>query len=132
MYSVRGPHRNFLIYALCFPTGCTSRAKTRTVLELRLLVTIPYIFSSTHHRSRSAIFFLFWAMSSLIMFRLNLVMLSTRLCEFIFIPLRRFHPHTFASVMTATEVGVRAIQDHKVIEWNTCWKCRLLGGTDDK
>ena len=34
-------------------------------------------------------------------------------------------------VMTATEVGVRAIQDHKVIEWNTCWKCRLLEGTDD-
>ena len=34
-------------------------------------------------------------------------------------------------VMTATEVGVRAIQDHKVIEWNTCWKCRLSGGTDD-
>jgi hypothetical protein len=30
-----------------------------------------------------------------------------------------------ACVMTATEVGVRAIQDHKVIEWNTCWKCRL-------
>jgi hypothetical protein len=27
--------------------------------------------------------------------------------------------------------GVRAIQDHKVIEWNTCWKCRLLEGTDD-
>jgi hypothetical protein len=36
------------------------------------------------------------------------------------------------SVKTATEVRVRAIQDHKVIEWNTCWKCRLLGGTDDK
>ena len=35
------------------------------------------------------------------------------------------------AVKTATEVGVRAIQDHKVIEWNTCWKCRLLGGTDD-
>ena len=34
-------------------------------------------------------------------------------------------------VKTATEVGVRAIQDHKVIEWNTCWKCRLLEGTDD-
>jgi hypothetical protein len=30
-------------------------------------------------------------------------------------------------VKTATEVGVRAIQDHKVIEWNTCWKCRLSG-----
>ena len=28
-------------------------------------------------------------------------------------------------VKTATEVEVRAIQDHKVIEWNTCWKCRL-------
>ena len=25
-----------------------------------------------------------------------------------------------SSVKTATEVGVRAIQDHKVIEWNTC------------
>jgi hypothetical protein len=25
---------------------------------------------------------------------------------------------------------VRAIQDHKVIEWNTCWKCRLLEDTD--
>jgi hypothetical protein len=36
-----------------------------------------------------------------------------------------------ASVKTATEVGVRAIQDHKVIEWNTCWKCRLSEGTDD-
>ena len=36
------------------------------------------------------------------------------------------------NVMTATEVGVRAIQDHKVIEWNTCWKCRLSEGTDDK
>ena len=35
------------------------------------------------------------------------------------------------SVKTATEVGVRAIQDHKVIEWNTCWKCRLSEGTDD-
>ena len=35
-----------------------------------------------------------------------------------------------AAVKTATEVGVRAIQDHKVIEWNTCWKCRLLEGTD--
>ena len=35
-------------------------------------------------------------------------------------------------VKTATEVGVRAIQDHKVIEWNTCWKCRLSEGTDDK
>ena len=34
-------------------------------------------------------------------------------------------------IKTATEVGVRAIQDHKVIEWNTCWKCRLLEGTDD-
>ena len=34
-------------------------------------------------------------------------------------------------VKTATEVGVRAIQDHKVIEWNTCWKCRLSEGTDD-
>ena len=35
------------------------------------------------------------------------------------------------AVKTATEVGVRAIQDHKVIEWNTCWKCRLSEGTDD-
>ena len=34
-------------------------------------------------------------------------------------------------VKTATEVGVRAIQDHKVIEWNTCWKCKLSEGTDD-
>ena len=34
-------------------------------------------------------------------------------------------------VKTATEVGVRAIQDHKVIRWNTCWKCRLSEGTDD-
>ena len=34
-------------------------------------------------------------------------------------------------IKTATEVGVRAIQDHKVIEWNTCWKCRLSEGTDD-
>ena len=34
-------------------------------------------------------------------------------------------------VKTATEVGVRAIQDHEVIEWNTCWKCRLSEGTDD-
>ena len=34
-------------------------------------------------------------------------------------------------VKTTTEVGVRAIQDHKVIEWNTCWKCRLSEGTDD-
>ena len=34
-------------------------------------------------------------------------------------------------VKTATEVGVRAIQDHKVIEWNTCWKCRLSEGTDN-
>jgi hypothetical protein len=36
------------------------------------------------------------------------------------------------SVKTATEVGVRAIQDHKVIEWNTCWKYRLSEGSDDK
>ena len=35
------------------------------------------------------------------------------------------------NVKTAIEVGVRAIQDHKVIEWNTCWKCRLSEGTDD-
>jgi hypothetical protein len=35
------------------------------------------------------------------------------------------------SVKTATKVGVRAIQDHKVIEWNTYWKCRLSEGTDD-
>jgi hypothetical protein len=35
-------------------------------------------------------------------------------------------------VKTATEVGVRAIQDHKMIEWNTCWKCRLSEGSDDK
>ena len=35
------------------------------------------------------------------------------------------------SVKTATEVGVRAIQDLKVMEWNTCWKCRLSEGTDD-
>ena len=35
-------------------------------------------------------------------------------------------------VKTATEVGVRAIQDHKVIEWNTCWKCRLSEGSNDK
>ena len=34
-------------------------------------------------------------------------------------------------VKTATEVRVRAIQDHKVIEWNTCWKCRLSEGTDN-
>ena len=34
-------------------------------------------------------------------------------------------------VKTTTEVGVRAIQDHKVIEWNTCWKCRLSEGTDN-
>ena len=34
-------------------------------------------------------------------------------------------------VKTATEVEVRAIQDHKVIEWNTYWKCRLSKGTDD-
>ena len=34
-------------------------------------------------------------------------------------------------VKTATEVGVRAIQDHNVIEWNTCLKCRLSEGTDD-
>jgi hypothetical protein len=34
-------------------------------------------------------------------------------------------------VKTTTEVGVRAIQGHKVIEWNTCWKCRLSEGTDD-
>jgi hypothetical protein len=34
-------------------------------------------------------------------------------------------------VKIATEVGVGAIQDHKVIEWNTCWKCRLSEGTDD-
>ena len=36
-----------------------------------------------------------------------------------------------AAVKTATEVEVRAIQDHTVIEWNTCWKCRLSEGTDD-
>ena len=36
-----------------------------------------------------------------------------------------------SGVKTATEVGVRAIQDHKVIEWNTYWKCRLSEGTDD-
>ena len=36
-----------------------------------------------------------------------------------------------ASVKTGTEVGVRAIQDHKVIEWNTCWKCGLSEDTDD-
>ena len=35
------------------------------------------------------------------------------------------------TVKTATEVGVRAIQDHKVIEGNTCWKCRLSEGTED-
>ena len=35
------------------------------------------------------------------------------------------------NVKTTTEVGVKAIQDHKVIEWNICWKCRLLEGTDD-
>ena len=38
---------------------------------------------------------------------------------------------TELGVKTATEVGVRAIQDYKVIEWNTCWKCRLSEGTDD-
>ena len=38
---------------------------------------------------------------------------------------------TMTTVKTATEVGVRAIQDHRVIEWNTCWKCRLSEGTDD-
>ena len=37
-----------------------------------------------------------------------------------------------SNVETATEVGVRAIQDHKVIEGNTCWKCRLSEGSDDK
>jgi hypothetical protein len=26
---------------------------------------------------------------------------------------------------------VKAIQDHKVMERNTCWKCRLSEGTDD-
>ena len=35
------------------------------------------------------------------------------------------------TVKTTTKVGVRAIQDHKVIEWNTCWKCGLSEGTDD-
>ena len=35
------------------------------------------------------------------------------------------------AVKTATEVGVRAIQDHKIIEWNTCRKCRLSEGTDN-
>ena len=35
------------------------------------------------------------------------------------------------SVKTAIEVEVRAIQDHKVIEWNTCWKCRLWEYIDD-
>ena len=25
---------------------------------------------------------------------------------------------------------MRAIQDHKVIEWNTYWKCRLLEDMD--
>ena len=39
--------------------------------------------------------------------------------------------HNKLVVKTATEVGVRAIQDHKVIEWNTCWKCRLSEGTED-
>jgi hypothetical protein len=34
-------------------------------------------------------------------------------------------------VKTATEVEVRAIRDHKVIEWNTYWKCRLSEDTDD-
>jgi hypothetical protein len=37
----------------------------------------------------------------------------------------------WSCVKTATEVEVRAIQDYKVIEWNTCWKYRLLEGTDD-
>jgi hypothetical protein len=41
------------------------------------------------------------------------------------------HLRHIARVKTATEVGVRAIQDHKVIEWNTCWKYRLSEGTDD-
>ena len=35
------------------------------------------------------------------------------------------------NVKTATEVEVRAIQDHKIIEWNTCWKFRLSEGTDN-
>ena len=39
--------------------------------------------------------------------------------------------YSLGTVKTAIEVEVRAIQDHKVIEWNTCWKCRLLEGTDD-
>jgi hypothetical protein len=34
-------------------------------------------------------------------------------------------------IKTATEVEVRAIQDHKVIEWNICWKYRLSEGTDN-
>jgi hypothetical protein len=41
------------------------------------------------------------------------------------------HSSLIATIKTATEVEVRAIQDHKVIEWNTCWKCRLSEGTDD-
>ena len=48
---------------------------------------------------------------------------------------RRVDPFTGQAIQspvkTATEVGVRAIQDHRVIEWNTCWKCRLSEGTDD-
>ena len=40
-------------------------------------------------------------------------------------------PRSGPVVKTATEVRVRAIQDHKVMEWNTGWKCRLSEGTDD-
>ena len=34
-------------------------------------------------------------------------------------------------VKTTTKMKVRAIQDHKVIEENTCWKCRLWECTDN-
>ena len=46
-------------------------------------------------------------------------------------PARLRHHYRPGNVKTATEVGVRAIQGHKVIEWNTCWKCKLSEGTDD-
>ena len=35
------------------------------------------------------------------------------------------YQHTWNSVKTATEVEVRTIQDHKVIEWNICWEYML-------
>jgi hypothetical protein len=38
---------------------------------------------------------------------------------------------SLVAIKTATEVEVRAIQDHKVTEWNIYWKCRLSEDTDD-